>query len=156
MAMPFSACIMIIAPHSAADLHGPQELPVVAVEHAGVGHEQLEAGDALVVDEVLHALQRLLVDAADDLVERVVDGAFAFRLAMPIGQGRVHVAASVLHRHVDDGGDTAPRRGAGAGLERVAGQGAAERHLHVRVNVDAAGDDVLAGGVDHAVAASLG
>ena len=29
-------------------LHGPQDLAVVGVEDAGVGHEQLEAGDALV------------------------------------------------------------------------------------------------------------
>ncbi len=53
----------------AGRLHGPQDLPVVAVEDARVGHEQLEAGDALVVDEVGHVLQRLIVDAADDLVE---------------------------------------------------------------------------------------
>ena len=137
-------------------LHGPQQLAVVAVEHARVGHEQLEAGDTLVVDEVLHALQRLLVDATDDLVEGVVDGALALCFAMPVGERSVHVAARVLHRHVDDRGDTAPRGSAGAGLERVAGQGAAKGHLHVGVHVDAAGDDVLAGRVDDPVAAFLG
>ena len=49
MAMPFSACIMIVAPLFDGALHGPQDLGVVAVEDARVGHEQLEAGDALVV-----------------------------------------------------------------------------------------------------------
>ena len=137
-------------------LHGSQDLAVVAVEHAGVGHEQLEAGDALVVDEVLHALQRLFVDATDDLVEGVVDGAVAFGLAVPIGERRVHVAAGVLHGHVDDRRDATPRRGARAGLERVAGVRAAERHLHVRVHVDAAGDHVLAGGVDDPIDALVG
>ena len=52
MAMPFSACIMIMAPPFAGRLHGPQDLAVVAVEDARVGHEQLEAGDALVLDEL--------------------------------------------------------------------------------------------------------
>ena len=148
MAMPFSACIMIIAPQSAARLHRPQDLAVVAVEHAGVGHEQLEAGDALVLGEVLHRLQRLVVDAADDLVEGVVDGALAVGLAMPFGEPVVDVLAVALHGHVDDRRDAAPRRRARSGLERVGRERAAERQLHVGVHVDPAGDDVLAGGVD--------
>ena len=48
MAMPFSACIMIMRAVVGRRLHGPQDLAVVGVEDAGVGHEQLEAGDALV------------------------------------------------------------------------------------------------------------
>ena len=47
IAMPFSACIMISAPLLAACLHRPQDLAVVGVEDARIGHEQLEAGDAL-------------------------------------------------------------------------------------------------------------
>ena len=93
-------------------LHGFQDLPVVAVEHAGVGHEQLEAGDALVLGEVLHVLQRLVVDAADDLVKGVVDGAIAVGLAVPVGKAVEHVLAVTLHGHVDDRRDAAPRRGA--------------------------------------------
>ena len=134
-------------------LHRPQDLPVVAVEDARVGHEQLEAADALVLGEVLHRLQRLVVDAADDLVERVVDGALPVGLAVPFGQTVEDVLAVSLHGHVDDGRDAAPRRGARPGLERVAGERAAERQLHVRVHVDAAGDDVLAGRIDDGVAA---
>ena len=137
-------------------LHRPQDLAVVAVEHAGVGHEQLEAGDALVLGEVLHRLQRLVVDAADDLVEGVVDGALAAGLAVPLGEPLVDVLAVALHGHVDDRRDAAPRRRPRAGLERVGGERAAERQLHVGVHVDPAGDHVLAGGVDHAVGALLG
>ena len=129
-------------------LHRPQDLAVVAVEHAGVGHEQLEAGDALVVDEVLHRLQRLVVDAADDLVEAVVDGAVPVGLAVPVGEAVDHVLAGALHGDVDDGGDATPRGGDRAGLERVGRGGAAERQLHVGVHVDATRDHVLAGGVD--------
>ena len=48
MAMPFSACIMIVAPFVARLLHGPQDLAVGRVEDARVGHEELEARHALV------------------------------------------------------------------------------------------------------------
>ena len=143
-------------PALARGLHGPQDLAVVAVEDAGVGHEQLEAGDALVLGEVLHGLERLVVDAADDLVEAVVDGAVAVGLGVPGGQAVDDAGAGGLHREVDDGGDAAPRRGDGAGLERVGRGGAAEGQLHVGVHVDAARDDVLAGGVDDLVGGGLG
>ena len=84
-------------------------------------------------------------------MERVVDGAVAVGLLVPRAERVLHAAAGVLHGEVDDRRDAAPRRGAGAGLERVGRLGAAERHLHVGVHVDAARHDVLAGGVDRAV-----
>jgi hypothetical protein len=67
---------------------------------------------------------------------------------VPLGEAVVHVLAVALHGHVDDGGDAAPRRGAEPVSNVSLANGAAERQLHVRVHVDAAGDDVLAGGVD--------
>ena len=42
-----------------------------------------------------------------------------------------------------------PHAAAGAGLERVGGERAAERQLHMGVHVDAAGDHVLPAGIDH-------
>ena len=129
-------------------LHGTQDLTVVAVEHAGVRHEQLEAADALVLHEVLHVLQRLVVDTADDLVERVVDGTVALGLAMPLSQAIVHVLAVALHCHVDDGGGATPRSSVATGLEGVAGKRAAEGQLHVRVHIDATGDHVLPRSID--------
>ena len=59
--------------------------------------------------------------------------------------------AAVLDREVDDRRRAAERRGARAGLEVVGRGRAAERHVHVGVDVDAAGQHVLAGGVDHLV-----
>ena len=90
------------------------------------------------------ALKALVVDAADDLMEAVVDGAVALGLAVPIGQPVLHVLAEALHREVDDRGRAAPRGGARPGLEGVGGERAAERQLHVRVRVDTTGDHVLA------------
>ncbi len=135
-------------------LHGAQDLGVVGVEDAGVRHEQLEAGDAL-VDQGVHRLERELVDAADDLVEAVVDGAVALGLGVPGGQPVLDPLAVALHGEVDDRRGAAPGRGAGTRLEGVGGGGAAERQLHVGVGVDAAGDDVLAGRVDDLVDVAL-
>ena len=47
MAIPFSACIMISPPFLRGLLHRPEDRPVVAVEDARVGGEQLEVGHAL-------------------------------------------------------------------------------------------------------------
>ena len=131
-------------------LQRAQHLPVVGVEHAGVGHEQLEAGDAL-ADQPLHLLQRALVDVGHDHVEAVVDRAVALGLGVPGVQALAQGGAHRLDGEVDDRRGAAPRRGPGAGLEVVGRDRAAERHLHVGVAVDAAGDDVLAGGVDDRV-----
>ena len=141
---------MIIAPTRRV-LHRPEDLAVVGVEDARIGHEQLEAGDALVVDEVGHRLQRLFVDATDDLVEAVVDRTVPRGLLVPRGKRLLHALAGLLHGEVDDRGDATPRRCRGPGLERVGRLGAAERQFHVGVDVDAARHDVLAGCVDRAV-----
>ena len=100
-------------------LHGPQDLRVVGVEDPRVGHEQLVAGHPL-GDQALHRLERVLVDAADDLVEAVVDRAVPGGLVVP-GAEPVHdPLARALHGEVDDRRRPAPGRGPGAGLERVA------------------------------------
>ena len=130
-------------------LHGPQDLAVVAVEHARVGHEQLEAGDA-VVDERVHLLQRPFVDATEDHVEGVVDGALPLGLGEPGVEAFPHVLPLALHGEVDDGGGAAVGRRTGAGFERVRGVGPPEGQLHVRMDVHAAGHHVAVGGVDDA------
>ncbi len=128
-------------------LEGAQHLAVVAVEHARVGHEQLEAGDAL-ADERLHLLERALVDVGHDHVERVVDRAVAVGLRVPGVEPLAQRAADLLDREVDDRGRAAPCGRAGAGLERVRRRRPAEGHLHVGVPVDPAGHDVAPGRID--------
>ena len=150
MAGPFSACIMIVRAVVAGALHGEQDLVVGRVEDARVGHEQLEAGDAL-ADELVHGLEGVLVDPAEDLVEPVVDRAVPGGLLVPRGEAVLDPLAEPLDGEVDDRRGAAPRGGRGARLERVGGERAAERQLHVGVHVDPAGDDVLAGRVDDAL-----
>jgi hypothetical protein len=131
-------------------LHRAQDLAVVAVEDPGVGHEHLEAGHAL-VDELVHLLERRVVDVGEDHVERVVDRAVALGLGVPGVEPLAQRLADRLDREVDDRGRPAPRRRPRAGLEGVRGLGAAERHLHVGVRVHAARDHVQPGRVDHRV-----
>ena len=132
-------------------LHCAQDLAVVGVEHARIGHEQLERRDTLVLHEVVHVGECLVVDATDDLVERVVDRAIAGGLCVPLGERLLHVLAIALHGEVDDRGHTTPRRGGRSSFERVARKRATEWQLHVRVHVDATGHHVLTLGVDHLV-----
>lgn len=128
-------------------LHGAEDLSVVGVEDAGVRHELFERGHPL-FDQKIHLLEGVLVHVRDDHVERVVDRAVALRLRVPGVQALAQAVADALHGEVDDRGGAAPGGGAGAGLEGVGGEGAAERQLHVGVRVHTARDDVLAGGVD--------
>ena len=61
----------------------------------------------------VHRLQRLVVDAADDLVEAVVDGAVAVGLARARRPAPSCTSlAGALHGEVDDRGRAAPGRGA--------------------------------------------
>ncbi|GFJ84542.1 hypothetical protein Phou_087220 [Phytohabitans houttuyneae] len=99
-------------------LHGAQDLAVVGVEDARVRHEKLEARDPL-ADELVHRLERVVVDAAEDHVERVVDVAVAVGLGVPGGEPVLHHLAGALHREVDDRGGAAERGRLGARVERV-------------------------------------
>ena len=74
--------------------------------------------------------------------------AFACHASRPVAEGS---RPSALDREVDDRRRAAERRGPGAGLERVLRERAAERQLHVGVDVDRARDHVLAGRVDRLV-----
>ncbi len=76
----------------------------------------------------------------------VVDGAVAVGLVVPRLQApRTTFSPVALHARSRRSVVTPPQAAAdGAGLERVAGLGAAEGQLDVRVHVDAAGDHVLA------------
>ena len=129
-------------------LHRPENLAVIAVEHAGVGHEQLETGDAL-VHEFVHGLERIRIDTTNNLVEAVIDVTVTPRLLVPSGQAVLNSLARTLHGKVDDGRGATPCRSPSTRIKGVGREGSPEGQLHVGVAVDAARDDVLPGGVDH-------
>ena len=131
-------------------LHRPEDRAVVAEEHARVGGEELEVRHAL-GDEGVHLLERVVVDVAHDHVEPVVGDRVALGLRVPGVEALAQARPAALDGEVDDRRRPAERRGAGARLERVLRERAAERQLHVGVDVDAAGDDVLARRVDRLV-----
>ena len=89
-------------------LHGLQDLPVVGQEDARVGHEQLEAGDAL-ADQLVHRLERVVVDVADDLVEAVVDRAVAAGLLVPERDLVLHALARAPARRSRRSSSCRPR-----------------------------------------------
>ncbi len=123
------------------------------VEDARVGHEELEARDAL-VDEVpasrrASPRRRRPRSGGSRSRSRSCRAAFSCHGREAV----LHALAVPLHGEVDDGCRTPPQAAAcGSPVSNVSERvGAAEGQLHVRVRVDAAGDHVLAGGVDDRV-----
>ena len=131
-------------------LHRPEDRPVVAVEDARIGGEQLEVRDAL-GDELVHLRERVVVDVAHDHVEAVVGDGVALGLGVPRVEALAQRLALRLDGEVDDRRRAAEGRRARPRLERVLRERPAERQLHVGVDVDPARDHVLAGGVDRLV-----
>ena len=131
----------------AGDAHGVVDRAVVDEEHARIGHEQFEAAHAL-IDHRLQLGQPFVGQIGANQMESVIDRRRPLGLRMPVVERLIERLAFALDGEVDDGRRAAECRGARAGLERVRGGGAAERQLHVRVRIDASGDDEAAVGVD--------
>ena len=152
IASPFSACTITSAPVSGAVSIVRKERVVVDHDGALVGHEELVRGDAL-VGQLRELLERAaLVQVGDADVEADVDHRLAPVDLLEVVLERLRERrAGRLHAEVDQGRRAAERGRDRARGEVVAGDGAAEEHLDVRVRVDRAGDDVLPGRVDHLV-----
>jgi len=88
------------------------------------------------------------VAGADGHVQAVVDDHLVAGARLPGGQRVEHGLVGCGLDEVDDGRGAARGRGAGAVVEVVGRGEAADGHLQVDVDVDAAGDDQLARGVD--------
>ena len=89
-------------------------------------------------DHRVHLLLDAVGQVRDDHVEAVVDRGLALGLLHPGLPGLAQRLALVLDREVDDRRRAAVRRGDRARLEVVGRRRAAERHVEVRVDVDAA------------------
>ncbi len=127
-----------------------EDAPIVEHEDAAIRHEQLERCNAL-ADQRVHLAFHLIVHVRHDHVEAIVDDGLAFGLLRPRFPRVMQRLTLVLDREIDDGRGPAERRGGRARLEIVGGRRAAERHVEMRVHVDAAGQDVLAVRVDRLV-----
>ena len=131
-------------------LHRLGDLAIIREKNTFVGHKELEARHAL-GQQLIHCDQRGVLHIAEDLVKPVVDRALPGGLRLPPVVLVDHVLARVLHHEVNNGCRAAPGRRSRSGLESIRRVSTTEWHLHVGVSVDAAGDHVLAGRIDHRV-----
>jgi hypothetical protein len=135
----------------AGPAQGAEDARIVDVEDARVGGEELEAGHAFPLHQVVHVAQRLLVHLAHDHVEAVIDDRLALGLLMPLRQALLERPALGLDGEVHQAGRAAEGRRHGARLEVIGAGRSAEGHVEVRVHIDTAGDDVLAARIDSLV-----
>ncbi len=133
------------------DLHRAEERLVVDHERALVGHEELVRGDALVRQRRELLERAALREIGDRHVVAHVDHLLAVRLRAPVLERLRERLSLALDDEVDVAGRAAERGRRLAGLDVVDRRRPAERHVEVRVRVDAAGKHVLPGCVDHLV-----
>ena len=133
------------------DLHRLEERLVVDHQGALVRHEQLVGGDALLRKRSELLERPALGEVGDRHVVAHVDQGLALALAVP----RVERRGEALARRLDDEVDMARRAAERCGcvprLDVVDRRRAAERHVEVRVRIDAAGKQHLPRRVDHVV-----
>src|SRR5207237_1883463 len=98
--------------------HGAKNRGVVEHEHAGIGHEELEAGDAF-ANELAHFLELRGAEIGDYAVEGVVRDSFVVSFFHPSVKGLAEGLAFVLDGEVDQRGGAADSGGGGAGLKVV-------------------------------------
>jgi hypothetical protein len=146
-----AAVLGVDGDHAAAPLRHREDVEddvVVDLERLGVGHVELERGDAP-LDALRHdALRHRLGEGhVHGHVDRRRLGP-----ALPVLQPLDRVAATLRGDVLDDGRGAPDGGGDGAGVEVVARPDGTEREVEVGVGVDAPGDDEAARGVDHLLA----
>ena len=133
------------------DLHRLEERLVVDHQRALVRHEELVGRDPL-LGQRRELLQRsALAEIRDRHVVAHVDHLLAVRLAAPVVDRVAERRAVRLDDEVDVARRAAERRGGLPRLDVVDRRRPAERHVEVRMRVDAAGKHVLPGCIDHSL-----
>src|SRR5229473_1864592 len=128
--------------------HGAKNRGVVEHEYAGIGHEELETGDAF-TNELSYFFELRAAEVGDDAVEGVVGDRFGLGFLHPGVDSLAQGLSFVLDGEIDERGGAAKGCGDGAGFEIVSAGGAAEGHVQVRVYVDAPRNHEVLGGVDY-------
>ena len=98
--------------------------------------------------KLAHLFELRVAQIRDDAVKGVVDGGLVVSLFHPGVEGLPQRLPFVLNREVDQRGGPAVGCGDGAGLEVVSDYGSAERHVQMRVDIDAAGKKQMIAGID--------
>ncbi len=133
------------------DLHRAEERLVVDHQRALVGHEELVRRDALVGQRGELLERPAVLEIGDGHVVAHVDHLLAVRLSAPLLEGLCERVPLGLDDEVDVARGAAERCGSLPGFDVVDRHRSAERHVEMRVRIDAARQHVLARRVDHLV-----
>ena len=127
-------------------LHRLEDRCVIHHQHAGIRHEQLEAGHAL-ADHVVHVFQPRRAQIRDDHVQPIVDTRLPFGLLPPRIERVAHLRALRLDGKVHNRRRPADRRRARARLKIIRRRRPAKRHVEMRMRIDPARQDEQSGSV---------
>ena len=149
--LPFSACMQMSAPFFAVCCSARKIVASSTISTFGYAMKSLKLATP---SRTMSSMSSRPASGkiGDDHVQPVIDAGLRFRLLPPGVQSVAHLGAAGLDGEIDDGGGAADGRRARSGFEIVARCRAAERHVEMRVRVDAAGQQQHAGGVQHLVA----
>ena len=122
---------------------------IIYHKDARVCGEELEACHPLVLDHRVHLGEPLVRQLGEDHMETIVDDRLPLRFSQPCVECPTHRRSLGLHGKVDDARGAAMGGGNGPGFKIVRRRGSAEGQIHVRMDVNTAGDDVSATRVDN-------
>ena len=105
-------------------------------------HEQLEAGMAF-SNRVGHFINNLLGRLQDDRMDAVVDNGFVLGFLLPGFDAALNRLAGFGQGIIDNGGDTATRRGHSPGVKIVNRAIAHEFDIHMSVDINTAGEEIF-------------
>ena len=134
-----------------SDLHRPEERLVIDHQRALVGHEELVGGDPFLREGGQLLERAAVLQISDRHVVAHVDHLPAFGLRFPLLDGGGECVPLRLDDEVDVTGRASERRRRLSRFDVVDRHGSAERHVEMRMRIDAAGKHVLPGCVDHLV-----
>ena len=120
--------------------HCLEQRPIIDHQHAGIGHEQLEACDTLAIDQRLHVGEALRVDVEEDHVGPDIDAGVG-AAAVPVLEPDERALAAVLVAKVDYGRRAAKGSRLGSCGECVDRARCAELPIEMRVHIDPARQD---------------
>src|SRR5207247_11015329 len=124
-------------------LQGIEDAGIVQHEHAGVSHEKLKAGNAL-AHQRIHFLQLRIAQLSNNAMKCIIADCFLRRLLHPRIKSRSQKLSFVLDSEINQRCRSAKCRRSRASLEVVGAGSAADRHVQMGMDMNAARTDMLA------------